>query len=188
MFGMFTARHLVFALVLALCGAFFYHLLFANWEAVYEIAANEDGERFLIDLPDQPLWSTPAPPPYSDFAARFSSDSAIKPGGRVFVHINWEWLLEGLFLNWLEFFVCYGLVYALGFRKSQSIAAAFFFCTGLGLVGGAVVCILFWLVFGGWGPPAPVFFGVIGVLIGSTIGFIHLRKRRVKPITGTNAG
>src|ERR1700722_3563157 len=183
---MFTARHLVFALVLALCGAFFYHITFANWEAVYEITANGDGEQYLIVVPDKPLWSTPSPLSYADFSKQFSTDDTIKPGGRTSVRINWDWLLEGLFLNWLVIFVCYSLVYALGFRKSQSIAAAFFFRTGLGLVGSAVVCILLWLLFGGWGPPAPVFFGVIGVLIGSIIGFIHLRKRRVKPSTGTN--
>jgi len=38
--------------------------------------------------------------------------------------------------------------------------------TAIGITCAAVICLGFWLLFGGWGPPAPEWFGLAGLVAG----------------------
>lgn len=174
---MITARYLVFALVLALGLSVLASIFFADWEAVWEARVDGDTQSYLMDLPNQPLWITPSAPSYADFNQHFSQ-APVPREGRTFVRIKWDWMLDGLFTNWLLIFICYGLVHLFSFKQSSSLVAAFFLRVGLGLIGSAAVCILTWVLFGGWGPPSPRLFGIYGVLAGVYMGYVHLRRQQ----------
>ena len=40
------------------------------------------------------------------------------------------------------------------------------------IVGAAAACIVLWLLVGGWGPPSPLFFACIGLVVGIWLGFV----------------
>ncbi len=43
---------------------------------------------------------------------------------------------------------------------------------GVGLMAGAFLCVLIWMIFGGWGPPMPLFFAAIGITVGILAAFV----------------
>ena len=47
---------------------------------------------------------------------------------------------------------------------------------GVGLTAGAAASVGLWVVFGGWGPAAPEFWGSLGLLVGTTWGMVSFRR------------
>ena len=113
-----------------------------------------------------PLW---APPPAMDIAAfreAWSPEgrSQILDGGSLELCINWEMWLSGVAAIWVIFGGLLWPVFRLGARWEPSWGRAARF--SLGLLTGCVSCFVLWLVFGGWGPPSPLFFALLGVFLG----------------------
>ena len=58
----------------------------------------------------------------------------------------------------------------------------FVFHVAAGLTFGAFLSVTLWLLFGSWGPPAPLFFAILGLTIGLVAGANRLRNTDVETI------
>lgn len=77
----------------------------------------------------------------------------------------------------LDFLVCvwaitaaFGIVYLLARPKRPDVFLHGVACIAAGLTGSAALCVLLWIILGGWGPPSPLFFGVVGHVAGLVLG------------------
>jgi hypothetical protein len=59
---------------------------------------------------------------------------------------------------------------------------------GIGLTAGAVACIGLWFLFGGWGPPAPEFFGGPGLVVGVVGGLASFKRDSAEPVAPAAGG
>lgn len=114
---------------------------------------------------DAPLWAGPAPLSVSQLAALWPalSDLRFDPAGRTETGINWEFLAEGVVATWVLLAGLLWPVFLLG-RSRPSWRRAMRF--SLGLFAGAALCLGLWLAFGGWGPPSPLLFALLGIFLG----------------------
>jgi CHASE2 domain-containing sensor protein len=84
-----------------------------------------------------------------------------------------------LFYLWLVS-VIGGLLYLAVRGERRDLVLHLALSAGMGLTASAAACIALWLLFGGWGPPAPEFFGGLGLVVGIIVGrrsFKRVRRR-----------
>ena len=153
-------RRLLFIIViLFLVGTVSWKAFDGRWESRY---STQEGS-YLMDLDSQPLWDRPSSPSFADFTEHFSSTSL--PGsGEISVYHKWDWWLLDVFVIWLIVSLVVTPISFLASRRDPVLGV--FARVGAGLITSALACFLFWLVVGGWGPPAPLFFAVIGLAAG----------------------
>jgi hypothetical protein len=82
-----------------------------------------------------------------------------------------------------------GLLYLAirGPRRDRILHISLF--AAIGLTCGAFICCGMWLLLGGWGPPAPVIFGFMGILSGVLAGMLTYRpqtSRQQEPVDYSN--
>lgn len=140
-----------------------------RWESRY--ATNEGS--YLMDLDSIPIWDKPSPPSIDDFIEHFSG-SFLPSAGEITVYHKWDWWLVDVFMVWLIGSLVIAPISFVAFRRDRFLGV--FARVGAGLIASALVCVLLWLVFGGWGPPAPLFFAVIGLVAGGIWGTAYARK------------
>lgn len=112
-----------------------------------------------------PLWAGPSPLSVSQLAALWPAGSELRfdPAGRTETGVHWEFLVVGVLATWALLAGLLWPIFLLGrLRPSWGRAMRF----SLGLFAGAALCFGLWLVFGGWGPPLPLFFALLGVFLG----------------------
>ncbi|HTU20910.1 MAG TPA: hypothetical protein VMG10_22855 [Gemmataceae bacterium] len=63
-----------------------------------------------------------------------------------------------------------GLLYLALRRERRDLILHLGLWAGIGLTAAATACIALWLMIGGWGPPAPEFFGGLGLVVGVIVG------------------
>ena len=51
---------------------------------------------------------------------------------------------------------------------------------GAGLIAAAILCFLLWVAVGGWGPPSPLVFAVIGLIGGGIWAVAFVRMKPVQ--------
>lgn len=123
--------------------------------------------RFTISRGTSPLWAPPSEMTIAEFRETWSWADArpqIVESGRVELLVNWEMALGGFAAIWVIFGGLLWPVFRLGARWEPSWGRAARF--SLGLLTGCASCFVLWLVFGGWGPPSPLFFALLGVFLG----------------------
>lgn len=63
-----------------------------------------------------------------------------------------------------------GLPYLLLRRTRRDAVLHYALFLAVGIFGAAVACLALWLSVGGWGPPAPILFAVVGIGFGLLLG------------------
>ena len=124
-------------------------------------------QTWLIDLPNQPVWSPPDPPGYAEFRRDFNHlPSEQSKGSTIGVELKWDFMLISFFLYLLAVTVLFAVVTLIGPVGQQSFGIYVIRSLALSLSGAAVACFVVWTLVGGWGPPSPLFFGIVGLVVG----------------------
>lgn len=133
---------------------------------------------YLIDLPRHPFWDPPSPPPLATFDREFSKSFA-SGRGEISVYVrNDEAALQTILMILTACLACVPFYFGLRGRQGvDSLPLRVCSFAALGTAGGAAVCFVLWLIAGGWGPPAPVFFGGVGMVAGAIAGFTRAAVR-----------
>ena len=132
----------------------------AQWESRLLVG----NHTFIISMQRAPLWSSPDAPAYSQFREIFGELPPTGPPGLVF--LKWDWTLLDLLLYIWPVTVLFSAAYIA--LRGQRRDAVFHSVLGIaiGMTCGAAFCLGLWLLFGGWGPPAPEWFGSAGLVVG----------------------
>lgn len=158
-------------LALGCLACFVFVVTQAQWESRLEYA----GGAYIIGSARAPLWSPPPRSSYSDFQEAFSESEGFppEPAATVVLALKWDWmLLDALLGLWAV--TGLGSIFYLGNARHRVLrVAAFAF---LGLTAGACATFGLWLVFGGWGPPMPELFGLIGLAVGIAYSIATMRR------------
>ena len=159
-------------------GTLFWMTFHGRWGSAYVVETDTlEGEvalhRFLMDLDSRPLWDPPHAPARSAFEAHFSRGS-LPDGGVITVFHEWDLWLHGVLAAWWVGSLLIVPVSFLVYRRNRALGSLA--RLGAGLVVAALACLLLWLAIGGWGPPAPLFFGVMGLLGGSLWASVYARN------------
>jgi len=65
------------------------------------------------------------------------------------------------------------IIYSTLSRRSPDLLLDVVWWTATCMTASAILCISLWIAFGGWGPPAPAFFALLGITIGPCIAFLR---------------
>jgi len=143
----------------------------ARWEARL-VRANHT---WIVDLGRSPVWAPPSSDiTYARFKKDFSESNTFPtedaPGTTIQRSLKIEWMAADFMLYLWPVSIVAGLLY-LTLRGSQrDLILHVGMSVGIGLTTAVVVCVGIWILFGGWGPPAPEVFGGLGLLVGIIAG------------------
>ncbi|MEZ6143611.1 MAG: hypothetical protein R3B84_23855 [Zavarzinella sp.] len=128
---------------------------------------------FILDLKRSPVWAPPELPTYSQFLVAFkgSEDFPDENSGNYTIRrvMKVEWMLNDLTLYLWPVTVVAGLFYTADKQGKRDFILHQATATGCSLTIGGILCVVVWLVIGGWGPPLPVVY--LGLVVGLTVGF-----------------
>ncbi|MDA0835755.1 MAG: hypothetical protein O2955_02850 [Planctomycetota bacterium] len=144
-----------------------------RWGSAYVVLEDIGSRSYQMDLNSQPLWDQPSAPTIADFTQHFSSRS-LPDTGEITVYHKWSSWLLNVFMIWLFGSLVIAPVSFLIFRNDRALGA--FARVGAGLIASAITCFLLWLAVGGWGPPTPLFFAVIGLVAGGIWAAAYAKK------------
>lgn len=143
------------------------------WQGRWEGHLTRGNHTWIVDLGRAPIWSPPPTPTYAIFQSDVEGSKgfpAEETPGLVFKRIlRIDWMVIDLLLFLWPATVVSGLVYLALRGERRDFLLHLGLCIGIGLSLGVVGCVGLWLLFGGWGPPAPELFGSLG-LIGGIVG------------------
>lgn len=131
-------------------------------------------QRYGQQMGRAPLWDPPAPPDYASFVEQYGK-RGLPPEAEVDLRPIVSW--QGVAFDALVALWC-ALAFALFVHHTilEERRDRWLFVVGhawLGLTAAAVVCVSLWLALGGWGPPAPLLLGAIGLLCGGAAGVVR---------------
>jgi hypothetical protein len=138
-------------------------LMRARWESRLHV----DYCTWILTLPQAPLGAAPDVPTYQQFRKTFDDiPGESTPGLTIRRLLKWDWMLFDFLLYLWGVTLAFGIVYRMvrGKRRDPLLHGAL--CVGVAVTVAAGICVGLWLLLGGWGPPAPEFFGVLGVVVG----------------------
>ncbi|MEM7790385.1 MAG: hypothetical protein AAF546_03195 [Verrucomicrobiota bacterium] len=158
---------------LFLVGTLVWLAFHGRWESAYILQKEQGSHTYLMDLSSRPLWDRPSAPSFADFAQHFSS-SSLPDSGEITVYHKWDWWLLDVFMIWLIGSLVIAPISFLAFRRDRALGV--FARVGAGLIASAIACFVLWLAVGGWGPPAPLFFAIIGLVTGGIWAAIYAKK------------
>ncbi|MEM7147162.1 MAG: hypothetical protein AAF591_18745 [Verrucomicrobiota bacterium] len=144
-----------------------------RWGSAYTLQEEQGSHSYLMDLSSRPLWDRPSAPTFADFTQHFSS-SSLPDTGEITVYHKWDWWLIDVFMIWLIGSLVIAPISFLAFRRDRALGV--FARVGAGLIASALACFLLWLAVGGWGPPAPLLFGIIGLVAGGIWAASYVKK------------
>lgn len=145
-------------------GVLGWSLLNVPWETrYYEPGRSRSSVAYMHA--DAPLWAGPAPLSVSQLTALWPAGSELRfdPAGRAETGIQWEFWLTGAVATWVALG---GLLWPIFLIPKSSLDWRRAARLSLGLFAGTASCFGLWLAFGGWGPPLPLFFALLGVFLG----------------------
>ena len=153
-------------------------ILFVAARGRWEGSLTLGNRTWIIDLERAPVWSPPAVPPYELFTRTFHDlPAASTPGLEIMRVFKWEWVLVEFALYLWGITLVFGLLYLSEPGRRRDAALHYALSVAAGLTGAAFICVALWLVFGGWGPPFPVFFSLLGITSGILIGRRVYRRK-----------
>ncbi|APZ91231.1 hypothetical protein Fuma_00817 [Fuerstiella marisgermanici] len=127
-----------------------------------------------LHLSRAPIWDPPAAPAYADFANSFPflQDKPAPPHPAT-VHLE----IASSFVHfalWLWPICCVvAIIYSTLSGHSPDLLLDVVWWTAICMTASAALCVLLWIAFGGWGPPDPAFFALLGIIIGPCIAFLR---------------
>jgi len=137
---------------------------------------------WIVDLEQAPVWDPPDMPSYARFREEFRGvegfPSEGSPGKSIRRVLRWDWMAVDLLLSLWPVTVVGGLLYLVGRRGRRDLILHCGLSVGIGLSVAALMCMGFWLLLGGWGPPAPEFFGGLGLVLGLLGGLASFKRVR----------
>ncbi len=168
-------RALQLLILLFFAGTIVWGVFNGAWQSAYVVNGDMGEHQYLIDLESLPVWSQPNPPSFTDYSERFTSDGEPLPtGGKIEVYHKWDSWILGIIMIWLMGFLAITPLIFLFFRQDLTLGA--FARAGAGLIGAAIACFLLWLLVGGWGPPVPLLFGIVGLIVGAVWAAIYVSQ------------
>jgi hypothetical protein len=99
-----------------------------------------------------------------------------------------DWMAVDLLLYLWPVTVVGSLLYLAARGRRRDLVLHLGLSAGIGLTAGAVACVGFWLLFGGWGPPAPEFFGGLGLVGGIVGGLVSFKRESAEPVVPADGG
>lgn len=132
----------------------------------------------IIDLPRSPIWSPPPLPDYADFPAD-SDDGGLPAESSTPLVIERRLRFTFMYIDTLLWLWPVTLLAGVGYRvlrdNQRDRVLHLALCIGIGLSSAAACSIVLWMMLGGWGPPAPVFLGTVGLVAGAIAAFLSYR-------------
>jgi hypothetical protein len=141
-----------------------------------------DDHTSIISLSVHPIWSPPPVPSCETFKQTFKDlPSEMAPGAvvvRVFEYdaAIFEFVLYGMAAGG----IC-GILYLFTRRGGRDAVLHFALSITIGVVAAAAACFILWLVIGGWSPPFPFFFLLLGIGSGAYLGHKQWLKADTRP-------
>jgi len=173
-------KRFIFLTCLTLCG------LLALNNARWEGHLTHSYQSWIIDLERSPAWRPPPKPGFEIFHEHFkkslSSLHANPTSARIDRVLKLDTMALEFFLYAWPVLIIFGLMNISKKGDVRDVVLHLGFCAAIGLSMGALLCILLWLVFGGWGPPIPMLFGLVGIYGGIVYGYrdytqhIHVKR------------
>jgi hypothetical protein len=137
----------------------------------------DGNQTWLIHLDSQPVWSPPATPAYADFQIVFNDlPPQQSMRSKIDIQLEWDFMLVTFFLYLLGASVLFG-IHTLIRPGRRSLGVYIIRSLAISLTGAAATCFVVWLLVGGWGPPSPLFFGLVGLVVGIWIGLFTWSRR-----------
>ncbi len=149
-----------------------------RWEARLTCAEHT----WIVDLDPAPVWAPPEVPSYARFKHDFKDSEDFpaeeSPGLSIRGVLKLDWVAVDLLLYlWPVTLIGAALYLALrGGDRDLVLHCAMSVSVGMTLA--ALACIGLWLLYGGWGPPAPELFGGLGLVGGLIAGLASFYPRR----------
>jgi hypothetical protein len=155
-------------------------LVIVAWRGPWEGRLTQANHTWIVDLGRAPVWTPPADSSYARFREVFEASQGLPVEGGQGITIRrvlkMDWMATELFLYlWLVTLVS-GLGYLAVRRERRSLILHLGLAVGIGLTVGAAGCIGLWLLIGGWGAPAPNFFGGLGLVLGVVVGLASFNR------------
>ncbi len=166
-------RILPIAVALFFTGTVIWMAFHGRWESAYIVQEDHGSASYLMDLTSRPLWDQPSAPSIADFTQHFSG-SSLPNAGAITVYHKWDWWALDVFMIWLIGSLLIAPLAFIIFRRERALGV--FARVGAGLIASALACFFLWLAIGGWGPPAPLFFAVIGLIAGGIWAGVYAKK------------
>lgn len=138
---------------------------------------------WLINLGHHPLWSPPPTSDYERFRQQFERSREFPPQQGCTIQSAYrldEVVLEALLLLWPVTALC-GLLYVVSRGARRDFVLHCAASVAVGLTVSVAACIGLWCVAGGWGPPFPACFGVLGLVGGLARGFVSFGRGESVP-------
>ena len=124
------------------------------------------GATFTSDLPPNPIWDPPALPTYESISSQFDLPIEQPDDCEISMRLRWGgMLLEFAFYMFIlsTFLVCV-FYHPHKFKPSRFLHATA--CVTISILASCCLCFVLWLIIGGWGPPVPILFILIGFVVG----------------------
>jgi hypothetical protein len=155
------------------------------WSGRWEGRLTLGNHTWIVDLGRAPVWAPPPDPPYARFQEDFKESERFPtegtPGITIQRVLKLDWMAVDLLLYLWAVTVASGLLYLATRGERRDLILHLGLSAGIGLTAGAAACIGLWLMFGGWGPPFPEFFGGLGLVGGVVAGLGSFRRGRAEP-------
>lgn len=155
-------------------------MLCVAWKGRWEGRLVDGNQTWIVDLGTAPVWDPPPNPSYEQFQIVFTVSEGLPakdtPGVTIRRKLKLDWMATDLLLYLWYATVANGLLYLALRRERTDRILHLGLWMGLGLTAGAAFSFGLWLIVGGWGPPLPWFFGIMGLLIGIIVGLRSFRS------------
>lgn len=138
-----------------------------QWEAQLVTS----GGTSIMHLSRAPIWNPPSAPSIEEFSKVFDNPPAKATSTEATILLKWDWMLLEFILHWWGAAGFFAVLYFPERRRYPDIVLHYGFCCGVSITVAAILCLLLWFAIGGWAPPWPLFFGIVGFVGGLLAAF-----------------
>jgi len=157
-------RNLFYALLAA---SFLLAVSCGSWEAHHVDSRFGGTHTRIIPLPLSPLWAPPNTPSYQTFRDSFTDLPANMPSETFIRRVARydDTLFQLIAYVGASSLLC-GIIYLATRRGRRDTLLHYVVSIAGGFVSSVILCVVMWLIFGGWSPPFPILFGIFGIASG----------------------
>ena len=152
------------------------------WNGRWEGRLTRGNHTWIVDLDRTPVWTPPPDPSYARFQKDFKESQSFPaeetPDLAIRRALKLDWMAVDLLVYLWPVSVVAGLLYLATRGTRRDLILHLGLSAGIGLSAGAAACMGLWLLFGGWGPPVPEFFGGLGLVVSLVAGLASFKRDR----------
>jgi hypothetical protein len=160
-------------------GAIAFSMCSTPWRACLVQQNREWKSEWIIQLGNGPMWERPVAPDYQAFRDHFEKPQNFPAPNDVWVittsYEPWNVILGSLIFCWPTTVVC-GLLYHVFRGEKRDWVLHISLYIAIWLSASVGVCVVLWVIVGGWGPLAFDCFAVLGFIGGISSGLVTFRK------------